>query len=87
MHSSKMSYFLSLFQIKVQSDAHKQIYILKRTAVPVSAENCQELLLFGLLSSSPLVQLSATVKQVNPGHHIFLSCIKVTMFINPEACL
>lgn len=81
MHSSKMSYLILSLQIKVQPDAHKQIYILKRTSVPVSAENYRDLLLFGFLSSSPLVQLSTTVKQVNLAlvlHVvIYWFCIKV----------
>ncbi|XP_070822029.1 dynein axonemal heavy chain 11 [Chaetodon trifascialis] len=43
---------------------NKQIYILKKTVAPISAENYRELLLFGLLSPSPLLQLSSTVEQV-----------------------
>lgn len=51
--------------MQVSSVAHnKQIYILKKTVVPVNAENYRELLLFGLLSASPVLQLSSTVEQV-----------------------
>ncbi|KAM3873375.1 dynein axonemal heavy chain 11 [Diretmus argenteus] len=43
---------------------NKDVYILKKRVVPLSPENCRELLLFGLLSPSPLPQLSNTVEQV-----------------------
>ncbi|KAM9352911.1 dynein axonemal heavy chain 11 [Symphorus nematophorus] len=43
---------------------NKPIYILKKTLVPINAENYRELLLFGLLSPSTLLQLSSTVEQV-----------------------
>lgn len=43
---------------------NKQIYIIKKRVVPVNSENYRELLLFGLLSPSPLLQLSSTVEQV-----------------------
>lgn len=42
---------------------NQQIYVLKKRDVPISAENCRELQ-FGLLSPSPLLQLSSTVEQV-----------------------
>ncbi|XP_069552287.1 dynein axonemal heavy chain 11 [Brachyistius frenatus] len=42
----------------------KQIYILKKRVVPVNSENFRELLLFGLLSPPPLLQLSCTVEKV-----------------------
>ncbi|KAI3360460.1 hypothetical protein L3Q82_002355 [Scortum barcoo] len=57
---------------------NKHIYILKKTVVPISAENCREHLLFGLLSPSALLQLSSTVEQVcvpllsnNKNHHMW----------------
>ncbi|XP_028435224.1 dynein heavy chain 11, axonemal isoform X2 [Perca flavescens] len=43
---------------------NKHIYILKKRVVLVNSENYRELLLFGLLSPSPLLQLSSTVEQV-----------------------
>ncbi|XP_074539499.1 dynein axonemal heavy chain 11 isoform X2 [Halichoeres trimaculatus] len=43
---------------------NKHIFILKKTVVSVTAENCRELLLFGLLSSSVLLQLLGTVEQI-----------------------
>ncbi|XP_067457869.1 dynein axonemal heavy chain 11 isoform X1 [Thunnus thynnus] len=43
---------------------NKQIYILKKRVVPINSENYRELLLFGFLSPSPLLQLSNTVEQV-----------------------
>lgn len=43
---------------------NKQIYILKKTVIPINAENYRELLLFGFLSPSPLLQLSSTIEQV-----------------------
>ncbi|XP_042345657.1 dynein axonemal heavy chain 11 [Plectropomus leopardus] len=43
---------------------NKHIYIIKKRAVPSSSENYRDLLLFGLLSPSPLLQLSSTVEQV-----------------------
>ncbi len=49
---------------------NKQSYILKKAVVPINAENYRELMLFGLLSPSPLLQLSSTVEQV-----IVRSCI------------
>ncbi|KAM4600952.1 dynein axonemal heavy chain 11 [Polymixia lowei] len=42
----------------------KEVYVLKKRAVPLSSDNCRELLLFGLLSPSPLPQLSNTIEQV-----------------------
>ncbi|XP_049903056.1 dynein axonemal heavy chain 11 [Epinephelus moara] len=57
---------------------NKHIYMLKKRAAPVSSENYRELLLFGLLSPSPLLQLSSTVEQVcvpllsnNKNHHLW----------------
>uniref|UniRef100_UPI0037E727D7 dynein axonemal heavy chain 11 n=1 Tax=Semicossyphus pulcher TaxID=241346 RepID=UPI0037E727D7 len=57
---------------------NKQIYILKKTNVAVTAENYKEHLLFGLLSPSLLRQLSSTVEQVcvpllsnNKNHHMW----------------
>ncbi|XP_049439851.1 dynein axonemal heavy chain 11 [Epinephelus fuscoguttatus] len=57
---------------------NKHIYMLKKRAAPVSSENYRELLLFGLLSPSPLLQLSSTVEQVcvpllsnNKNHHMW----------------
>lgn len=58
--------------MQVPHVAHnKQIYILKKMAVPINAENYRELLLFGLMSSSPLLQFSSTVEQVTVSglHH------------------
>ncbi|XP_071372237.1 dynein axonemal heavy chain 11 isoform X2 [Centroberyx affinis] len=43
---------------------NKEVYVLKKRVVPLNSENCRELLLFGLLSPSPLPQLSNTVEQV-----------------------
>ncbi|CAB1446422.1 unnamed protein product, partial [Pleuronectes platessa] len=43
---------------------NKKIYFLKKRCEPVSCENYRELLLFGLLSPSPLLQLSTIVEQV-----------------------
>ncbi|XP_068613056.1 dynein axonemal heavy chain 11 [Brachionichthys hirsutus] len=43
---------------------HKQIYILKKSVATVSVENYTEHLLFGLLSPSPLLQLSGAVEEV-----------------------
>ncbi|XP_032374898.1 dynein heavy chain 11, axonemal isoform X1 [Etheostoma spectabile] len=43
---------------------NKQVYILKKRVVPVNSENYKELLLFGFLSPSPLLQLSSIVEQV-----------------------
>nr|XP_019948992.1 PREDICTED: dynein heavy chain 11, axonemal [Paralichthys olivaceus] len=43
---------------------NKKIYFLKKRCDPVSCENYRELLLFGLLSPSPLLQLSTIVEQV-----------------------
>ncbi|TKS81941.1 Dynein heavy chain 17, axonemal [Collichthys lucidus] len=40
----------------------KQIYMLKKTVIPINAENYRELLLFGFLSPSPLLQLSSTIR-------------------------
>lgn len=56
---------LTLFQTQVPPDAkNEQIYILKKRVVPVTSENCRELLLFGLLTPPVLLQLSCAVKQV-----------------------
>ncbi|KAM4581026.1 dynein axonemal heavy chain 11 [Odontesthes bonariensis] len=43
---------------------NKQAYVLKKRVVIVNSENCRELLVFGLLSSPPLTQLSRTIEQV-----------------------
>uniref|UniRef100_A0A667Y5V4 Dynein axonemal heavy chain 11 n=1 Tax=Myripristis murdjan TaxID=586833 RepID=A0A667Y5V4_9TELE len=43
---------------------NKEVYILKKRLVPLNSENCRELLLFGLMSPSPLPQVSHTVEQV-----------------------
>ncbi|KAM6995333.1 dynein axonemal heavy chain 11 [Tautogolabrus adspersus] len=43
---------------------NKQIYIMKKTVVTVTAENFRQLLLFGLLSPSLPLQLIRTVEQV-----------------------
>ncbi|KAM9310019.1 dynein axonemal heavy chain 11 [Pholidichthys leucotaenia] len=43
---------------------NNQIYVLKKRDVHVDVENFRELLLLGLLSPSPLLQLSCTLKQV-----------------------
>nr|XP_020468391.1 dynein heavy chain 11, axonemal-like isoform X3 [Monopterus albus] len=43
---------------------NKQIYILKKRVDPVDSDNYKGLLLFGLLSPSPLLQLSSTFEQV-----------------------
>ncbi|KAG7242136.1 hypothetical protein INR49_024182, partial [Caranx melampygus] len=43
---------------------NKTIYFLKKCGHPINSENYRELLLFGLLSPSPLLQLSSTVEQV-----------------------
>ncbi|XP_056142990.1 dynein axonemal heavy chain 11 [Lampris incognitus] len=42
----------------------KGVYVLKKRAAPLSSENCHGLLLFGLMSPSPLPQLSNTFEQV-----------------------
>lgn len=56
---------LTLFQTQVPPDVkNEQIYILKKRVVPVTSENCRELLLFGLLTPPVLLQLSCAVKQV-----------------------
>ncbi|XP_030605544.1 dynein heavy chain 11, axonemal [Archocentrus centrarchus] len=50
---------------EVPSNAkNEQIYILKKRADPITTENCRELLLFGLMAPSPLLQLSCAVKQI-----------------------
>ncbi|GAA6224990.1 dynein heavy chain 11, axonemal-like isoform X1 [Lates japonicus] len=43
---------------------NKEIYFLKKRVDAINSENYRELLLFGLLSPSPLLQLSSTVEQV-----------------------
>ncbi|XP_060906749.1 dynein axonemal heavy chain 11 [Labrus mixtus] len=43
---------------------NKQIYILKKTVATVTPENFRQLLVFGLLSPSLLLQLTCTVEQV-----------------------
>nr|XP_029133801.1 dynein heavy chain 11, axonemal-like [Labrus bergylta] len=43
---------------------NKQIYILKKTVAAVTPENFRQLLVFGLLSPSLLLQLTCTVEQV-----------------------
>lgn len=54
-----------VFQIQVSNGAeNKQIYTLKKRDVPINSENYKDLMLFGLLSPSPLLQLSCTVEQV-----------------------
>ncbi|XP_061771898.1 dynein axonemal heavy chain 11 [Nerophis ophidion] len=40
------------------------IYTIKKRDVPITPENYRELLLFGVLSPSPLLQLSITVEQI-----------------------
>ncbi|XP_008430693.1 dynein heavy chain 11, axonemal isoform X2 [Poecilia reticulata] len=42
----------------------RQIYILKKRPASIDAENYRRLLNFGLLSSSPLLQLSGAIQQV-----------------------
>ncbi|XP_019220092.2 LOW QUALITY PROTEIN: dynein heavy chain 11, axonemal [Oreochromis niloticus] len=50
---------------EVPPDAkNEQIYLLKKRVVPVTSENCRELLLFGLLTPPALLQLSCAVKQI-----------------------
>lgn len=57
---------------------NKTMYFLKKRAHPINSENYREQLLFGLLSPSPLLQLSSTVEQVivvpllPHWHYIFL---------------
>ncbi|XP_034084207.1 dynein heavy chain 11, axonemal [Gymnodraco acuticeps] len=55
---------------------NRHIYILKKRVALITSDNCRELLLFGLQSPSPLLQLSSTVEQVcvpllsnNKNHH------------------
>ncbi|XP_028983813.1 dynein axonemal heavy chain 11 isoform X2 [Betta splendens] len=55
---------------------NKQIYILKKRNGPISSHNYRELLLFGLQSPSPVLQVTTTVQQVcvpllsnNSNHH------------------
>ncbi|XP_056236518.1 dynein axonemal heavy chain 11 isoform X2 [Seriola aureovittata] len=43
---------------------NKKIYFLKKRVDPINSENYRELLLYGLLSPSPLLQLSSTIEQV-----------------------
>ncbi|KAI9536522.1 hypothetical protein NQZ68_032317 [Dissostichus eleginoides] len=43
---------------------NRHIYILKKRVAPITSDNCRELLLFGLQSPSPLLQLSSTVEQL-----------------------
>ncbi|XP_047455882.1 dynein axonemal heavy chain 11 [Mugil cephalus] len=43
---------------------NKNLYILKKKGVAINSENYRELLLFGLLSPPPFLQLSCTVEQV-----------------------
>ncbi|XP_071325394.1 dynein axonemal heavy chain 11 isoform X2 [Trachinotus anak] len=43
---------------------NKKIYFLKKRVDPINSENYRALLHFGLLSPSPLLQLSSTVEQV-----------------------
>ncbi|KAM9783033.1 dynein axonemal heavy chain 11 [Neosynchiropus ocellatus] len=43
---------------------HKQLFAQKRRRVPVTPENCRELLIFGAMSSSPLLQLTSTLENV-----------------------
>ncbi|XP_034410206.1 dynein heavy chain 11, axonemal [Cyclopterus lumpus] len=70
---------------------NKQIYILKKRVVPVTAENYRELLLFGLQSSSPLLQLSSTVEQVcvpllsnNKNHQMWPNLMSEDMVLHVE---
>lgn len=56
-----------LLQMQVPRVAqYKQVYVLKKADVPINAENYRELLLYGIISPSPLtlLQLSSTVEQV-----------------------
>uniref|UniRef100_A0A7N8XYV6 Dynein axonemal heavy chain 11 n=1 Tax=Mastacembelus armatus TaxID=205130 RepID=A0A7N8XYV6_9TELE len=50
--------------LALSAAGNKQIYILKKRADPVDPDNYRELLVFGLLSASPLLQLSSTIEQV-----------------------
>ncbi|KAK7886266.1 hypothetical protein WMY93_025887 [Mugilogobius chulae] len=43
---------------------NNQMYILKKKSVPLSTENFRELLTYGLMSSSPLLQLSCIIEQL-----------------------
>lgn len=61
---------------------NRHIYILKKRVAPITSDNCRELLLFGLQSPSPLLQLSSTVEQVivkpsiiHPSHKKAFCCI------------
>lgn len=70
-----------LLLTQVPSTAHNdQIYILKKSPVPINAENFRDLLLFGRLSPSPLLQLSSTVKQVTITTSI-LFCVNAIEFL------
>lgn len=55
------------------------MYILKKSVVPLSTENYKGLLTFGLMSPSPLQQLSYTIEQVT------LMCCPIGLFI--KMCL
>lgn len=50
---------------------NKEIYFLKKRVDAINSENYKEFLLFGLLSPSPLLQLSSTIEQVTvkPSYH------------------
>lgn len=44
---------------------NRQIYVFKKRKIPISHENYKNNFIFGLLSSSPLLQLSCIIEQVN----------------------
>ncbi|XP_053483492.1 dynein axonemal heavy chain 11 isoform X4 [Ictalurus furcatus] len=49
---------------EVSSSDCKRLYVLKKENVPVLSENCRNILLFGVLSPSLLLQLSTSVDKV-----------------------
>lgn len=66
---SATSVCAALFQMQVPPTAqNKIIYFLKKRCDPIDSDNYRGLLLFGLLSPSPLLQLASTVEQVTVIH-------------------
>lgn len=57
------SCILFVYQVSSLSDC-KRFYVLKKENVPILPENCRNILLFGMLSPSLILQLSASVDKV-----------------------
>uniref|UniRef100_A0A3B3DUZ5 Uncharacterized protein n=1 Tax=Oryzias melastigma TaxID=30732 RepID=A0A3B3DUZ5_ORYME len=82
-----------IFYLQAQSGVKSnQIYIQKKTNVPINNENYRDILLYGVLFSQPLLQLSNTVEKITvplltnkQNHHDWPSLVSEDLIRNVES--